>query len=178
MDPAVGRDHLALLVRVFVPAASPTGTTHQVTIDAAQVIGSTPLTAAAQAMDAVLVVDENQGRLALVKQVDSSAATPGEVLTYTITFTNAGVDSVKNIQIVDPVSSFVDPVPDAFGPGMDVEWRPDGASVQYLTLDPGDADECEYRVSDRMIRLVLSKNSPFYLRPGETGTMTYKAVVK
>lgn len=169
MDPAAGRGHLALLVRVFVPAVSPVGTTHQVTIDAVQAIGSTPLTAAAQAMDAVLVVDENQGRLALVKQVDSSTAAPGEVLTYTITFTNAGTDSVQNIQIVDPISSYVDPVPDAFGPGMDVEWRPDGSSVQYLTLDPGDADECEYRVSDRMIRLVLSKEFPVLPAAGRNG---------
>jgi uncharacterized repeat protein (TIGR01451 family) len=178
MDPVAGLDHVSLLVRVFVPAASPVGSTLQITINAEQAIEGTPLTTTAQAADAVFVVDANQGRLALVKQVDNGTAAPGDVLTYTITFTNAGADSLQNILIVDPISSYVDPVADGFGPGMDVEWRLQGAPVQYLTLDPGDADECEYRVSDRLIRLILSKNSPFYLQPGETGTMTYKAVVK
>ncbi|MEJ2721312.1 MAG: DUF11 domain-containing protein, partial [bacterium] len=178
MDPGGGNDHLCLLFRVFVPVSSPLGTTHQVDIEATQAIEGTTLTATARAVDAVVVIAADAGRLTLFKQVDNATAAPGDSLTYTITFTNVGTDSVQNILILDPVSSFVDPVPDAFGPGMDVEWRPEDDPARYLTLDPGDADECEYRIADRLIRIVLSKNSPFYLRPGETGTLTYRAVVK
>ncbi|UCH83877.1 MAG: DUF11 domain-containing protein [Candidatus Latescibacterota bacterium] len=178
MDPTAGRDHVALLVRAYVPASSPVGSAHQISIQAVQVITGTTLTANASAIDAVVVVDANAGRLTLAKHVDNATAAPGDVLTYTITFANSGADSVRNVLIIDPISPYVDPLVDAFGPGMDVEWQIEGAPARYLTLDSGDADECEYTIADRMIRLITSKNSPIFLRPGETGTLTYKAIVK
>ncbi|UCG51978.1 MAG: hypothetical protein JSW58_00025 [Candidatus Latescibacterota bacterium] len=178
MDPATGKEHLALLLRVFVPMSSTAGTTLRIEIDAIQSIDGTPLTIEAQAMDAVVVIANDLGRMALEKQVDTGSAMPGDVLTYTISYFNAGVDSVQNILIVDPVSSYVDPLTDAFGPGQDVEWQKEGAPVAYLTLDPTDPDECEYSANERMIRLILSKNTPYYLLPGETGTMTYRVIVK
>jgi len=178
MDPDAGKDHLALLLRLFVPASSPIGATHRVTIDAVQAIEGTPLIATAQATDAVVVVDDSIGLVTLHKEVDTNAAAPGEIVTYTVSFTNTGVDSVQNVLVFDPVSVYVDPVADAFGPGMDVEWHKDGATVVYLTLDPTDGDECDFSGSDRLLRLTFSKNTPYYLGPGETGELTYKVLVK
>ena len=116
--------------------------------------------------------------MSLLKSVDLSSAKPGDVITYTISFFNAGLDSVQNIVILDPISQFMDPIPDAFGPGQDVELNRAGVGVVYLTLDPGDADECEYSGNERLLRLLFSKNSPYYLLPGQSGTLAYRAVVR
>ena len=176
MDPPGGLSQVALLVRVFIPATATVGTTYRIAVDAQQVIAAGTL--AAQSTDAVVVVGSNLGRVTLAKTVDSAAAQPGDQLTYTISFFNAGVDSVQNVVILDPVSAHVDPVADAFGPGQDVEWVVGGGSPQYLTLDPVDADECEYTTSQRVLRLVFSKNSAIYLPPGERGTLTYRVTIR
>lgn len=77
-----------------------------------------------------------------------------------------------------PISPFVDPVPDAFRPGLDLEWQPNGSPAVYLTFDDGDGDECDYVRAQRLLRLVLSRNSPFYLAPGETGIFSYRVQVR
>ncbi|MFQ5510228.1 MAG: hypothetical protein ACE5EO_00110 [Candidatus Krumholzibacteriia bacterium] len=178
MDPALGRTVVSVLLRVFVPAATPLGTTIRVTVDAVQPIAGTGLTTSAQAADAVAVAGTQLGRITLQKSVDSGAAQPGEVVTYTISFFNPGVDSVQNVTILDPISPYVDPVPGAFGPGQDVEWVRGGFPTQYLTLDPSDGDECEYSVNERLLRLLFSKNGPFFLLPGQSGALSYKVVVQ
>jgi uncharacterized repeat protein (TIGR01451 family) len=176
MDPAAGKDHACLIVRLFIPPTAPVGSTWRVTVDAVQTIEGTAFTSSARAFDAAVVTDGSL--LALAKRVDAAAATPGTVLTYTISFTNTGLDSVQNVTLLDPVSVHVDPVAGGFGPGMDVEWRKDGSTVVYLTLDPADGDECEYSAADRVLRLVFSKNSPYRLEPGEGGELSYRVIVK
>jgi uncharacterized repeat protein (TIGR01451 family) len=178
MDPAAGKDHVCALLRVFIPMMSPPGTTYLTRVDAVQTIAGTGLTSQAQAIDAVVVVDGTVGMIVLQKRVDNGAAAPGEVLTYTITYTNTGVDSVQNILILDPVSVYVDLLTGTFGPGMDVEWRKDGSTVVYLTLAPDDGDECDYSENEHLLRLSLSKNTPYLLEPGENGEFTYRVIVK
>jgi len=80
--------------------------------------------------------------------------------------------------VLDPISQFVDPLPDAFGPGLDVEWSSPAFGSRFLTLDDADADECEYGANERLIRLIPSKNAPYFLLPGETGTLVYRVIVK
>ena len=48
----------------------------------------------------------------------------------------------------------------------------------YLTFSPADADECEYSNPERLLRLIFSKNGPFYVGPGETGRLTYRVRVR
>jgi uncharacterized repeat protein (TIGR01451 family) len=178
MNPPAGDSTIHVLLRVFVPATYTPGRTFRVDVEAQQLIEGTSVTAAALASDGVLVVANPIGRVALQKQVDLESAAPGDVITYSISFFNAGIDSVQNIVILDPVSQFVDPVNDAFGPGMDVEWSRPGLGPQYLTLDPVDGDECEYSPTDRVLRLIFSKTAPYFLQPGERGTLSYKVVVR
>jgi uncharacterized repeat protein (TIGR01451 family) len=177
MDPATGNVRVSVILRVFIPAPSPAGTTYTVRLGAVQAIDGTPLTSAAEAFDAVGVIDGAGGLISLHKSVDAASAAPGSVLTYTIEFSNSGLDSVQNIVILDPVSAFVDPETDAFGPGRDVEWRKVGETV-YLTFDSGDGDECDFTGSERLLRLALSKISPFVLAPGERGEVVYRVIVK
>jgi uncharacterized repeat protein (TIGR01451 family) len=178
LDPGSGTIELYILLRVFVPLGIPAGRTIHAGIEAVQSISGTPLASMAGAENAVVVVAMADGRLTLQKTVDLPRALPGEVITYTIRLFNAGIDSVQNIVLCDPVSPFLDPVPDAFGPGRDVEWLPDGLAPVYLSFDPADADECELRPSENILRMLFSKNSPFYLQSGERGTLTYRARVK
>lgn len=178
MGPAPGNETVWILVRAFVPASLAPGTTFRIDVTATQSIAGTPLVATATATDAVLVILGTVGRVALHKQVDVAAAQPGDVLTYTISFVNTGVDSVRNIVILDPISEFVEPMTNAFGPGVDVEWTKPGVGVSHLTLDPGDGDECEFSASERILRVFLSKNTPFYLQAGESGTLNYRVIVR
>ncbi len=76
MDPAAGKDHVCLIVRLFIPPASPVGVTLRVTVDAVQTIEGTPITSSARAFDAVVVTDG--GLLALAKSVDAGVGRAGD----------------------------------------------------------------------------------------------------
>lgn len=178
LNPAAGNDKLYILLRVFVPADAQVGTTLFLGITATQSITGTLMESQASANDAVIVIGSANGLLSLLKEVDKPAALPGEVITYTIHLFNSGADSVQNIVLYDPISPFVDPMADAFGPGMDVEWSYDGSPPIYLTLDASDADECEYDGAASLLQLLFSKNGPFYLLPGQSGILVYKARVR
>jgi uncharacterized repeat protein (TIGR01451 family) len=169
---------VAVLLRVFVPHAAQAGATIRVSVTATQTISGTPASTVDSATDAVVVADGSAGRLRLSKQSDKSGAVPGEVITYSVTFFNAGSDSLQNIVLLDPVSNFVEPVVDAFGPGQDLEWRPQGGPPVYLTLDDADGDECDWSSAERLIRLILSRNSPFFVAPGESSTFSYMVRVR
>jgi uncharacterized repeat protein (TIGR01451 family) len=178
MNPSLGDSTVYFLLRVFVPAASAAGTIFRMDLLAVQSIEGTPLTSTAAAADAVIVIPNAIGRVTLQKGVDLGSASPGDVVTYSVSFFNAGTDSLQNMVVIDAVSPFVDPMPDAFGPGLDVEWQRQGMGPQYLTLNPADADECEFTTVDRVVRLFFSKNTPYFLQPGEQGTLTYRVVVR
>ncbi len=178
LDPAAGRDRVDLLVRIFVPADALPGRSIDLDVHAEQVIEGTTLTSVDDAADVVVVVGSTLGRLKLSKSTDKSSALPGEVITYSIDFFNAGTDTIQNLVLLDPVSRFVDVVADAFGPGLDVEWARQGGAVQYLTLDPGDGDECEYIANENLLRIEFSKSTPIFILPGERGTVTYRVRVK
>jgi hypothetical protein len=47
-----------------------------------------------------------------------------------------------------------------------------------LTFNDGDGDECDFSTAERLLRLVLSRNSLFYVAPGESGTFTYQVRVR
>jgi uncharacterized repeat protein (TIGR01451 family) len=176
LDPAVGGGAVAILLRVFIPAGTPAGKTIHVQVSASQVLaGGEALTA--WAANAAVVVGDALGRVALAKTADRVDAAPGDLITYSITFFNAGVDSVQNLVILDPISPWVDLEPDAFGPGADLEWQ-NGGVPSYLTFSDADPDECEYSAAERLLRMIFSKNGAFYVAPGETGVLTYRVRVR
>jgi uncharacterized repeat protein (TIGR01451 family) len=177
LDPAIGDGAVYLLVRVFIPAGTPAGTTIHVQVDASQVVaGGAALSASA--VDAAVVVGDALGQVALHKLSDRIGASPGDVIAYSITFVNTGADSVQNLVVLDPISQWVDLEPDAFGVGLDLRWQAVGAPPVFLTFSPADADECEYSAAERLLRLVFSKNGTFYLAPGESGQLTYRVRVR
>jgi uncharacterized repeat protein (TIGR01451 family) len=178
LDPdSAGLNVVPIIVRIFVPRQVPAGTVASFTISLRQTLEGTAIEAETAVTDRLLVLASASGLLMLVKAVDLTEARPGDVLTYTITFSNPGVRGVREIEIIDPLSDAVQIVPDAFGPGRDVEWIKDGSPV-YLTADPGDADEAMLEASEGRLRVILSRRTAFTLESGATGSVVYRARIR
>ncbi len=178
LDPETGSGRLDVLVRLFIPGSSLAGQTLPVLVNAVQAIEGTALLSNADATDAAVVAGSSIGRLKLSKNTDKASAVPGDIVTYSIDFFNEGIDTIQNVIIFDPVSEFVDMVTDAFGPGKDLELQIPGSGARYLTMDPLDGDECEYRISENLLQVTFSKVSPLLILPGEKGSIVYKVRVQ
>ncbi len=179
LDPAApSAGVLNVLLRVTIPASATIGSTIVVDVHAQQSVTSTALVLTADATDVILVVDAAAGRLAMQKTSDRANAAPGQAIEYSVRVFNAGADSLANVVIVDPISSWVDVVPNAFGAGRDLEWRPPVGAPVYLTFNDADADECEYDSPSRTLRVILSKNTSFVLAPGQAGVIRYRVRVQ
>lgn len=90
---------LYLAVKVSIPHNETDGSVDNVKITATQTVGGVSHTAFAD--DIITVISSTRGLLKLTKAVDKATATPGEVLTYTITFNNIGATNLSNIVIKD-----------------------------------------------------------------------------
>ncbi|HVO76687.1 MAG TPA: hypothetical protein VMT60_01755, partial [Candidatus Bathyarchaeia archaeon] len=178
LDPVVaGKDIVPVIVRVFVPPQVPAGTSSSVTVTLTQVLTGTTVTARTAVTDKLLVLARAEGLLKLLKEVDQTQARPGDELTYTITFSNPGVQGVREIEIIDPLSPSVDIVRDAFGAGRDIEWIRGGSPV-YLTADPLDADEAMLESADGKLHIILSRRTPFTLASGASGQIVYRVRIR
>lgn len=169
---------LNVIVRVSVPASATPGSVIAIAVRAQQAVTSTAIVLEATATDAVVVIDGSAGRLTMQKTSDRANATPGEVIEYSVRVFNAGADSLANVVVVDPISPWVDLEANAFGAGLDLEWRPPAGAPVHFTFDPSDPDECEYDSPTRTVRVILSKNTLFYLAPGEAGVVVYRVRVR
>ncbi|HER43547.1 MAG TPA: DUF11 domain-containing protein, partial [Candidatus Eisenbacteria bacterium] len=178
LDPAVpGRDVVPVIMRIYIPPAVPAGTVEVIGVRLEQVFAGTAVTARADLLDGVQVLAAASGLLRLVKEADLAAAQPGEAITYTISFSNPGTESVQEIEIIDILPDEVDIVTDAFGPGGDIAWI-SGAATAYLTADPADPDEALYDPASRSLRIVLSRRAPFALGPGEEGRIVFRVRIR
>ena len=129
-------DSQVIKVRVIVPDGEPIGAVDTVTVTATA--GSVD----ASVTDTTTVVG---GDLRLEKQVDRTAAEPGQDLTYTITATNIGTADLKQVIISDPLpsyTSFVSVSASTTIPGGTVLYSTDGvnwSSSAPTSLNAGDA---------------------------------------
>jgi uncharacterized repeat protein (TIGR01451 family) len=177
LDPSIpGRDVVPIIVHVFIPPWVPVGTIVNLTLTLEQTVSGTTVTAQVSVVDQITVLASASGSLQLTKNVDLAAASPGDVITYTITFVNPGLEDVQEIEISDPVPAEVDLVTDAFGAGLDITWMRDGATV-YLTADPADADEAML-MPGGTLRIELSRRAPFVLGSGESGQIIYRVRIR
>jgi uncharacterized repeat protein (TIGR01451 family) len=74
-------------------------------------------------------------RLLLVKEVAPAAAWPGATVYYTLTLTNQGTASARQIVIQDTLPDEL--VPGAIAPGPDARWEGQTLQAQVLVLPPG-----------------------------------------
>ncbi|MFO7914191.1 MAG: SdrD B-like domain-containing protein [Candidatus Krumholzibacteriales bacterium] len=176
LDPEVpGRDIVHIIMRLYLPLSAAVGNTYGVEVVLDQLLSGTSIHSVSSVSSTVTVMANATGMLDLVKSVDLTEARPGDLVTYTISFSNPGTEGVTDIEIIDPVSASVDLVTDAFGPGQDIIWVRGGASV-YLTADPADADEAGY--SGGTLRVELSRQSPYTLESGMEDQIIYQVRIK
>jgi len=99
--PVVVGETLCLLLRHVIPLAAPTGAAETVTLDATMdYTGASPALAATVSL-ADVTTSGGAGTLEISKAVDLSAALPGDLLTYTITYRNSGLAPLTSIVIQD-----------------------------------------------------------------------------
>ncbi len=178
LDPdSAGFATVPVIVRVFVPPQAGAGTSVSLSVTLAQILSGTAIHTEASVVDRLFVLARATGMLKLLKEVDLAQARPGDVMTYSIAFSNPGIQAVQEIEIIDPLSSAVEIVTDAFGAGRDVEWLKNGVA-EYLTADPGDADEAMLEGSEGRLRVILSRRSPFTLESGATGRISYRVRIR
>ena len=177
LDPTVpGRDVVPVIVHLFIPPLVPAGTVAGLPLTLEQTLSGTTVVVRVSVTDEITVLASASGVLQLTKNVDFAAASPGDIITYTITFANPGADDVQEIEIIDPVPAEVDLVADAFGPGQDITWVQDGTPV-YLTADPADADEAMLG-ADGTLRIILSRQAPYLLESGGQGQIIYRVRIR
>ncbi|ETX03510.1 MAG: hypothetical protein ETSY2_33260 [Candidatus Entotheonella gemina] len=101
-------DQVCILMREAIPHAAPDGATRQVTVSASFSYdnASPSLSHVLQRIDLTTVGDSTSAGLHLLKAVDKTQAAPGEVLTYTITYSNRSNESLSNIVIHDLTPAF------------------------------------------------------------------------
>jgi len=90
-------------------------------------------------------------KLRLTKEVAPAAAWPGATLHYTLTLTNPGTASARQIVIQDTLPDEL--VPGVIAPGADARWEGQTLQAQVLVLPPGSqlviAYTAEVRVNAR-----------------------------
>ena len=150
---------LCLVLKHDAPAGAPPGAQSQALLSASfsYVNAAPPLSSNASASDVTTVVGGGSG-LVILKSVDLAAARPGDVLTYTITYTNNGQSPLSNIVIRDATPAFTvfqSAVCGALGGGLTgcgLTTQPAvGASGSVIwslsgTLSPGGSGTVSYQV--------------------------------
>jgi len=102
--------------------------------------------------------------LTLTKAVDKNTAEPGEVLTYTITYSNVGSGNATNIIILEAIPANTTYITDsASGAGMTIEYSHDGGS----TFDGSQAAPVTHISFTRSTALI----------PGDSGTISLQVTI-
>jgi uncharacterized repeat protein (TIGR01451 family) len=96
-------NQVCLVVQVLVPVSAPANAQYAMTLAATFSYDTISLTTVRNRTDLTTVGDSS---LALAKVVDKTTAQPGELLTYTITYTNAGSEALSDIVIDDKTPAF------------------------------------------------------------------------
>lgn len=99
---------VCLLVKESVPAAAPLGAQDQITLTAtfAYTNAAPALSAILSRTDLTVVGTPAAADLLLNKSVDKSTALPGEVITYTLTYSNAGAQPLGTLMVHDTTPAF------------------------------------------------------------------------
>ncbi|RMH73965.1 MAG: isopeptide-forming domain-containing fimbrial protein, partial [Gemmatimonadetes bacterium] len=169
-----------IIVTAFVPTSTPDNAV-DVTVFTATSVNNPAITSSVT--DMTTVGDVQTGSMQLVKSVDKAVASPGDTLLYTVTYINAGADTLLQIDLSDPISEFVNIVYDGFDTGagsQDIEFvRPDGSTI-YLTADAndGDNDGGGYDGHSISIDFTNVNVNVLELTPGQSGQMSYKVTIK
>ncbi|WP_438479669.1 hypothetical protein [Oleiharenicola lentus] len=99
---------IALIVKVTIPSTAPQGATNKTELKAEVTYtnANPALTQTITRNDVTTVGESSNSGLRLVKTVNKPTVLPGEVLNYTITFTNITTEPLANVRITDNTPTF------------------------------------------------------------------------
>ncbi len=107
--------NICLIVKVTAPAGAGAGASSNLTLGATFVLANTS-PAVQQSLSRNDIVDVSLADLNLNKSVDKANALPGEVLTYTIVYTNKGDQAINSLVIKDEIPPYTTFKSASFGP--------------------------------------------------------------
>ncbi|HEX4822849.1 MAG TPA: hypothetical protein VFV19_00905 [Candidatus Polarisedimenticolaceae bacterium] len=151
--------NFSILAVATIPGAQPDGRSCTLTITASS---SKKPSITDPATDTITIATPS---VTLVKSVDRATAKPGDVLTYSITYTGGGSASALAVTVTDPVPAQVAYVAgSASGAGTTITYSHDGGT----TYDASDAAP--------VTNIKWVRTSP--LAPGGSGTASFRAAVR
>ncbi|MEL7023599.1 MAG: hypothetical protein AAGL69_07600 [Pseudomonadota bacterium] len=118
----------------------------------------------------------NEAGQEVTQLVPADKVVPGDVVIYTVTYTNVADEAVENVVITNPIADQLQYVTDsAFAPGADIEFSVDGgqqfAALESLTVER-DGELVPARTDDLThIRWTLTEQ----LDPGAQGFARFRA---
>jgi uncharacterized repeat protein (TIGR01451 family) len=102
-----GGQSVCLVLKQDVPAGAPSGALSQATLSASfTYVNASPALASSTSVSDVTTVNGSGSGLVIVKSVNAATARPGDVLTYTITYSNNGPSPLSSIVIRDATPAF------------------------------------------------------------------------
>jgi hypothetical protein len=101
-------EKICVIVKEFIPANAPFNAQDQITLTAQfSYTGSNPpVSAMSTGFDVTTVGTSTSAGLTLTKAVDKATASPGETITYTITYLNNSASLISNVIIFDSTPAF------------------------------------------------------------------------
>lgn len=118
-----------------------------------------------------------------IKEVPVEATKPGDVLIYTISYTNTRDSVIQDASVVDPIPDGAEYVPgSASGEGTNITCSIDNGRsyssppIKYTIRNPDGSREEETATPDMYTHIKWNFNTP--LSPGQSGLLKFKAVVK
>ena len=155
-------DAIGVIVKIFIPANAPLNATDQSTLTANfSYSGATPALAAAalSRQDVTTVGNPTTAGLTLSKTVDKPTANPGEVITYTVTYSNTSSDVLRNVVIYDSTPAFT-----KFTSGGNGPLPLDLTGVVFTSPPVGQTGAMRWTFAGT-------------LRPGSNGTVTFRVTL-
>ncbi|TYP93828.1 conserved repeat domain-containing protein [Fodinibius salinus] len=152
-----------LLLKVVVPQNASNGDTGTLTLNASFTLANTsPVVQQTASRNDVINVTESNSGLSLSKSVDKSQALPGELITYTITYSNNGTQPINSLEVTDNVPAYTTYSSSNCNPGS----LPNNLTG-CNTTSPGVGNT-------GTITWTFSGS----LQPGESGTIIYKVQIQ
>ncbi|WP_018126668.1 GEVED domain-containing protein [Balneola vulgaris] len=98
----VANETVCVVLKVTAPQGVNNGATSTTTITADFVLsGTSPQISQTLTRSDIVVINDQEAGLVIVKSVDKTSALPGEILTYTISYQNNGDEPLSSLEIID-----------------------------------------------------------------------------
>lgn len=157
----IAAQNVCILARVFASQTAAYNEQYPLTLNATFAFANSSLTDALARNDLTVVGDAGEAGLLLTKAVDRATASPGQVLIYTITYTNLSKGPLSTIKIYDTTPAYTVFISAACGT---LATGLTGCTTTTLPA-PGATGAIEWTLAGSLL-------------PGATGTVTFQVTIQ